>query len=84
MSEEIEDIELTEEENDRFWAWMQSSGVARSLSFQLSNPAWEPSVEALLNSSCPMTFRREGPKVGRNDPCPCGSGKKFKKCCGSS
>jgi SEC-C motif len=26
--------------------------------------------------------RRETPKVGRNDPCPCGSGKKFKKCCG--
>ncbi|MBQ4076176.1 MAG: preprotein translocase subunit SecA [Mailhella sp.] len=24
----------------------------------------------------------EGPKVGRNDPCPCGSGKKYKKCCG--
>ena len=24
---------------------------------------------------------REGPKVGRNDPCPCGSGKKYKKCC---
>ncbi|WP_343248720.1 SEC-C metal-binding domain-containing protein [Diplocloster hominis] len=29
-----------------------------------------------------QTFRREGPKVGRNDPCPCGSGKKYKKCCG--
>lgn len=28
------------------------------------------------------TVRRETPKVGRNDPCPCGSGKKFKKCCG--
>jgi hypothetical protein len=28
------------------------------------------------------TFRREQPKVGRNDPCPCGSGKKHKKCCG--
>ena len=26
--------------------------------------------------------RREEPKVGRNDPCPCGSGKKYKKCCG--
>lgn len=26
--------------------------------------------------------RRDSPKVGRNDPCPCGSGKKFKKCCG--
>lgn len=24
----------------------------------------------------------KGPKVGRNDPCPCGSGKKYKKCCG--
>jgi preprotein translocase subunit SecA len=23
-----------------------------------------------------------GPKVGRNDPCPCGSGKKYKQCCG--
>ena len=27
---------------------------------------------------------REGPKVGRNDPCPCGSGKKYKKCCGQA
>ncbi len=26
------------------------------------------------------TVRRDGPKVGRNDPCPCGSGKKYKKC----
>ncbi len=30
------------------------------------------------------TVRREGKKVGRNDPCPCGSGKKYKKCCGAS
>jgi hypothetical protein len=30
------------------------------------------------------TFRRENPRVGRNDPCPCGSGKKYKKCCGRS
>jgi len=27
---------------------------------------------------------RAGPKVGRNDPCPCGSGKKYKKCCGAA
>jgi preprotein translocase subunit SecA len=27
-------------------------------------------------------MKREGEKVGRNDPCPCGSGKKYKKCCG--
>lgn len=30
------------------------------------------------------TFRREAPKVGRNDPCSCGSGKKYKKCCGKA
>jgi SEC-C motif domain protein len=29
-----------------------------------------------------QTVRRENPKIGRNDPCPCGSGKKYKKCCG--
>jgi SEC-C motif domain protein len=30
-----------------------------------------------------QTVRRDEPKTGRNDPCPCGSGKKFKKCCGA-
>lgn len=30
-----------------------------------------------------QTVRHEGPKIGRNDPCPCGSGKKYKKCCGA-
>ena len=29
----------------------------------------------------PGTFTRTNAKIGRNDPCPCGSGKKFKKCC---
>ena len=38
-----------------------------------NSPEGAPKVE---------TFRREQPKVGRNEPCPCGSGKKFKKCCG--
>jgi preprotein translocase subunit SecA len=30
------------------------------------------------------TVRHDGAKVGRNDPCPCGSGKKYKKCHGAS
>jgi hypothetical protein len=30
----------------------------------------------------PQPIRREQPKIGRNDPCPCNSGKKYKKCCG--
>ncbi len=33
-------------------------------------------------SAAPRTVHREGKKVGRNDPCTCGSGKKYKKCCG--
>jgi len=30
----------------------------------------------------PEPIHRSEPRIGRNDPCPCGSGKKFKKCCG--
>jgi preprotein translocase subunit SecA len=32
----------------------------------------------------PATIKREGKKIGRNAPCPCGSGKKYKKCCGAN
>jgi preprotein translocase subunit SecA len=32
--------------------------------------------------TAPKTVKREGKKIGRNDPCPCGSGKKYKRCCG--
>jgi preprotein translocase subunit SecA len=39
--------------------------------------------EAMVSSSQEAgTVRRDAPKVGRNEPCPCGSGKKFKSCCG--
>ncbi|MCG8462911.1 MAG: SEC-C domain-containing protein [Holophagales bacterium] len=31
----------------------------------------------------PQTVQRSVPKVGRNEPCPCGSGKKYKKCHGA-
>ena len=35
-----------------------------------------------IESPQPVTYQRDDSKVGRNDPCPCGSGKKYKKCCG--
>ena len=38
----------------------------------------------LENPDIDRTVRREEPKVGRNDPCPCGSGKKYKNCCGKN
>lgn len=37
---------------------------------------------SMLQMSIQQPYIRENPKVGRNDPCPCGSGKKYKKCCG--
>lgn len=53
--------------------WLALAGRAQS------NKPWPP--EPLLPIE---TVVRASPKVGRNDPCPCGSGKKFKKCCGAS
>jgi len=45
--------------------------------------AGEPSLEKdLPQQDEPQQHKREEPKVGRNDPCPCASGKKYKKCCG--
>ena len=37
----------------------------------------------LSQSKLKEKFKNLGKKTSRNDPCPCGSGKKFKKCCGS-
>ena len=37
----------------------------------------------IANRTTERTVRRDSPKVGRNDPCPCGSGRKFKRCCGT-
>jgi preprotein translocase subunit SecA len=43
-----------------------------------------PSGEGEEQPTATKTIVREQPKVGRNDPCPCGSGKKYKKCCGAN
>ncbi|MBG0775134.1 MAG: SEC-C domain-containing protein [Desulfovibrionaceae bacterium] len=44
-------------------------------------------VDGVMKSERPApageTVVRDAPKTGRNDPCPCGSGKKYKKCCGA-
>ena len=40
-------------------------------------------LRQLRSGGAGSPIKRASPKVGRNDPCPCGSGKKFKKCCGA-
>ncbi len=42
------------------------------------------SVVASQAQAANTTIRRDSPKIGRNDPCPCGSGKKYKHCCGKN
>ena len=51
-------------------------------SAQLSALADEAMADEEMEEAPRATPVRAGPKVGRNDPCVCGSGKKFKKCCG--
>jgi SEC-C motif-containing protein len=46
--------------------------------FRKEDGAWTFVDGRIVN----LPFRRDQPKIGRNDPCPCGSGKKYKKCCG--
>ena len=47
--------------------------------FQRLDGAW---IYTRAVRSGPAPMKSSAPKVGRNDPCPCGSGKKFKHCCG--
>ncbi len=52
---------------------------AQHKEMQSSNIKTAVSSESVAQNT---TIRRDAPKVGRNDPCPCGSGKKYKNCCG--
>ena len=42
-----------------------------------------PAIMAAVRTPAPPPALQHAPKIGRNAPCPCGSGKKFKKCCGT-
>ncbi|HAN87357.1 MAG TPA: preprotein translocase subunit SecA [Firmicutes bacterium] len=49
----------------------------------LRRPKYAMATNRDSGSSTKTPERRSGKKIGRNDPCPCGSGKKYKKCCGA-
>jgi preprotein translocase subunit SecA len=58
------------------------------MQFQHAQPAGyggdsESAGEPAQSAQAAMPIHRDAPKVGRNDPCPCGSGKKYKQCHGS-
>ena len=60
----------------------EASGMAMRLAVSLHD-YWAPARLAGAKDAS-TTFQRSGPKVGRNQTCPCGSGKKYKRCCGAN
>ena len=48
---------------------------------EASEPDWKDDFDFEDDFSAAEPYVRTEPKIGRNDPCPCGSGKKYKKCC---
>jgi len=55
--------------------------MERKQTFLMSRGEMAQGGSAKTEDGKGVTIRREGKKVGRNDPCPCGSGKKYKRCC---
>ncbi len=60
-------------------AVFKKNGWKYAIELEPDKPEDITALEILLN---PVKTKIAEEKVGRNDPCPCGSGKKFKKCCG--
>ena len=75
LSFDLEDKDFSEESfttnEDEHEKQAESSGLV-----------YPQASENKETNSSPTPYKREGEKIGRNDPCPCGSGKKYKKCHG--
>ncbi len=61
--------------------------LAADAEYLYTLPQWEEVLPAEKIKEVVKAFKKsktvvKGEKIGRNDPCPCGSGKKYKKCCG--
>ncbi len=70
----VEDVPVRRRQTTTYSSKAEASAMARE----------RPEVRQSPTAGPPTTVRRQTPKVGRNDPCPCGSGKKYKKCCGAN
>ena len=60
---------------------MKEVKMERRQTFIMSRGETAPGGGGKTEDGKGVTVRRDGKKVGRNDPCPCGSGKKYKRCC---
>ena len=67
-----------------FHAYYEMEGIPRQLGERSFFARHEDKIYYVDGVALrPEAYRRPEAKVGRNDPCPCGSGKKHKKCCGA-
>ncbi|MAT94704.1 MAG: preprotein translocase subunit SecA [Halioglobus sp.] len=78
--DEAEEIERQRREAAERERMAYQHAEASALAEETGRPL--PEGQAPESMETPRTFTREQPKVGRNEPCPCGSGKKYKQCCG--
>ena len=82
-------LELVSEEeiNELKERALEEQKKQQSLSSENQPTLQPPTIDQNISSEpqepkAPQTIQRNAPKLGRNDPCHCGSGKKFKHCCG--
>jgi SWIM/SEC-C metal-binding protein len=69
----------TEERLEEVASIFEENGWKYTIDLEPDKPEDITDLEILLN---PQKSKIAEKKVGRNEPCPCGSGKKYKKCCG--
>jgi hypothetical protein len=80
MKARAAEVDLGDQQAVQRFMLVHNLQMAQKLAQDRPTPA-PPSISAL--PATPVPFRRLEAKVNRNDPCPCGSGKKFKRCCGA-
>ena len=78
---------VKEEINELKERALEEQKKQQSLSSENQPALQQPIIDQNISSEpqepkVPQTIQRNAPKLGRNDPCHCGSGKKFKHCCG--
>jgi uncharacterized protein len=72
-----EDIELSGEDREKI---IEKLPEVIADTYRITHPH-APARPGRAAMQRPGTYKRAGKKIGRNDPCPCGSGRKFKACC---
>ena len=79
--EDLSQVRTQHEESD---SYREAAARVDGAGGQAKLPPPEAAIAAGGGAAAPRKPVSSGPKVGRNEPCPCGSGKKYKRCCGLS